>query len=204
MEWMHKNELRIFGDLHSAVQVLTAQHRCNFKIGGICFSLRHTARVHFTHCWPCLRRCCISVKCVMPTFCIWLLIESRISDIIADWSNRWNFFSGLNFWAFRMLFSSGTAHVNCFLRYCLAYCPVFVSNIGVTIFMGKSLVRSQLQSLSEVLAGDINRIQGRWSFTVNTKEHTVLGMNVQYFFRMSASTVGEPVKNFHSHKDFIK
>lgn len=88
----------------------------------------------------------------------------------------------------------GTLHGSSFLWCCLA-----CRHSNVTIFMGKSLVLSQLQCLSEVLAEAFYSVQRRWGFTVNIhkKTHSILDMNGQSILDISICSVHTRFRKSH-------
>lgn len=190
--------------------MLMAGRSWNFKIGRKGFSYfcqrANAVRVSFAICLPPLWTCCSTPECVLnATLCNWLLVKSptAASDNVPVWNKRWNFSIALHFWAFTPLCRVGVVHA----KHCLTCSPVVFSHSGVTVFMGKSLVRSQLQSLSEVSAGGLQSIQGRGGgVTVNVhthKKHAVLSIDARNFLEclhvLYASEQPETKTHWHTH-----
>lgn len=106
-------------------------------------------------------------KCVIVTLCSWSLFKIPIaaSHDVSIWKDWWYFVRGLYISAIHKLFTNDTTQ--CFLRRCLTCSPVFIRHSSLTIFMGKSLVLSQLQSHTEVPAEALHIIKGKCKFAVN-------------------------------------
>lgn len=196
--------LLILSELLLEVQILMVGHSWNFGTGGKDFSYFchrvNAVRVSFASCSPPLWSCRRSIKCILnAALCSRLLIKSQTAESgnVPVWNKRWNFSSELHFWAFTPLCRTGEVHG----KRCLTCSPVVSSHSCVAVFMGKSLVRSQLQSLSEVSAGGLPSVQGREGITVNTQKHAVLTLAIfsECLHVLYASERPETKSHWHTH-----
>lgn len=162
---------------------------CRFNVGGRCFFCRCRQGEK-----PRLWDRCNSVWCVKPTLCRRLLLNGPVaaSDVVPAWNVCWCSF----LWVSSKRYCIGTLG---FLLHCLACWHSYV-----TIFMGKPLLLSQLQSLSEVLAEAFHSIQRRWGFTGNThtkKTHFRHGwwFHLKYIISTLPTTSRHGLSRIQSH-----